>query len=154
MIYEINLLRFWFSQAMRLQTRLYGWNIFLFDPECSWNFQPEILPRWKAPLDTQTSLDSPPPLPPGRGGGGGVRTDLTGADPGFFLGGGALVSWSTSTPINHIVYFCRILVVLENRRSSQGGGVRTPCTLPLDPPLFNQLLALIPLVVLSTKTDH
>ena len=26
----------------------------------------------------------------------------TGADPGFFLGGGALVSCSTSTPINHI----------------------------------------------------
>ena len=33
-------------------------------------------------------------------------------------------------------FFCRIPVVLENRRSSQGGGeVRTPCTLPLDPPL-------------------
>ena len=29
----------------------------------------------------------------------------TGANPGFFLGGGALVSWSTSTPINHIVFF-------------------------------------------------
>ena len=58
-----------------------------------------------------------------------------GADPGFFLGGGALVSCSASTPINHIVFFCRIPVVLENRRSSQGGGVRTPCTLPLDPPL-------------------
>ena len=27
-----------------------------------------------------------------------------GADPGFFLGGGALVSCSTSTPINHIVF--------------------------------------------------
>ena len=27
------------------------------------------------------------------------------ADPGFFLGGGALVSCSTSTPINHIVFF-------------------------------------------------
>ena len=26
------------------------------------------------------------------------------ADPGFFLGGGALVSCSTSTPINHIVF--------------------------------------------------
>ena len=32
-------------------------------------------------------------------------TRLTGADPGFFLRGGALVSCSTtSTPINHIVY--------------------------------------------------
>ena len=29
---------------------------------------------------------------------------ITGADPGFFLGGGALVSCSTSTPINHIVF--------------------------------------------------
>ena len=44
------------------------------------------------------------------------------ADLGFFLGGGALVSCSTSTPINQIVFFCRIPVVLENRRSSQGGG--------------------------------
>ena len=41
----------------------------------------------------------------------------------FFLGGGALVSCSTSTPINHIVFFFgRIPVVLENRRSSRGGG--------------------------------
>ena len=61
----------------------------------------------------------------------------TGADPGSFLGGGALVSCSTSTPINQIVFFCRIPVVLENRRSSQG-GVRTPCTLPLDPPLWKK----------------
>ena len=45
-----------------------------------------------------------------------------GADPGFFLGGGALVSCSTSTPINHMVFFYRIPVVLENRRSSRGGG--------------------------------
>ena len=66
----------------------------------------------------------------------------TGADPGFFLGGGALVSCSTSTPINHIVFFffCRIPVVLKNCRSSRGGrgGVCTPCILPLDPPLGNQ----------------
>ena len=54
----------------------------------------------------------------------------------FFLGGGALVSCSTSTPISHIVFFFGTIPVLfENRRSSQGGGVRTPCTLPLDPPL-------------------
>ena len=69
-----------------------------------------------------------------------TRLTLThaGADPGFFLEGGALVSRSTSTPINHIFFFFgRIPVVLENRRSSQGGGggVRTPCTLNLDPPL-------------------
>ena len=50
----------------------------------------------------------------------------------IFLGEGALVSCSTSTPINHIVFFfCRIPVVLENRRSSQGrGGAH-----PLHPPL-------------------
>ena len=61
-------------------------------------------------------------------------------DPGFFLGGCALVSCSTSTPINHIVFSFfaeRIPVVLENCRSSQGGGggLHTPCTLPLDLPL-------------------
>ena len=51
-----------------------------------------------------------------------IPNENSGADPGFFLGGGALVSCSTSTPINHIVFFfCRIPVVLENRRSSQGG---------------------------------
>ena len=51
----------------------------------------------------------------------------SGADPGFFLGGGALVSCSTSTPINHIVFFFgRITAVLENRRSSQGGGGCAP----------------------------
>ena len=48
-----------------------------------------------------------------------------GADPGFFLGGGALVS--SNKPHS---FFCRIPVVLENRRSSH-----TPCTLPLDLPL-------------------
>ena len=56
----------------------------------------------------------------------------------FFFGGGVLVSCSTLTPIYHIVFFCcRIPVVLENCRSSRGGGgaVRTPCTLPQDPPL-------------------
>ena len=78
----------------------------------------------------------------------------TGADPGFFLGGGALVSCSTSTPINHIVFFFfrRIPVVLENRRSSQGGGVRTPCILPLDPPLFQQCS--VRLHVTQTTLSH
>ena len=36
----------------------------------------------------------------------------------IFLGGGALVSYSTSTPINHIVLIGRIPVVLENSGSS------------------------------------
>ena len=50
----------------------------------------------------------------------------TGADPGLFLGEGALVSCSTSTAINHFFFFCTIPVVLENRRSSQGGGGAHP----------------------------
>ena len=40
----------------------------------------------------------------------------SGADPGSFLGGGALVS--SNKPHT---FFCRIPVVLENRRSSRGG---------------------------------
>ena len=64
---------------------------------------------------------------------------LTGADPGFFLGGGALVSFSTSTPINHKVFFFFFLqntsCIRKPQVISDGGGVRTPCTLPLDPPL-------------------
>ena len=56
-----------------------------------------------------------------------ARETNAGADPGFFLGGGALVSCSTSTPINHMFFFsCRIPVVLENRRSSRGGGGAHP----------------------------
>ena len=35
----------------------------------------------------------------------GKSSSHTGADPGFFSGGGALVSCSTSTPINHIYFF-------------------------------------------------
>ena len=46
------------------------------------------------------------------------RYTCSGADPGFLLGGGALVSCSTSTPINHINH------------------MHTPCTLPLDLPLI------------------
>ena len=54
----------------------------------------------------------------------------------IFFGRGCtrlLLHFNTNKPHN---FFCRIPVVLENRRSSQGwGGMRTPCTLPLDPPL-------------------
>ena len=60
-----------------------------------------------------------------------LTDSFTGADPGFVLGGGALVSCSTSTPINHLVFlFCRIPVVLENRRSSWGGGCAPPAPSP------------------------
>ena len=69
--------------------------------------------------------------------------DTSGADPGFFLGGGALVSCSTSTPINHIVFFLENTSCIRKPRviSGEGGGVgvRTPCTLPLDPPLYIML---------------
>ena len=67
---------------------------------------------------------------------------MSGADPEFFLaGGGALVSCSTSTPINHIVFFLfgqntsciRKPQVILGRGE---GGLRSPCTLPLDPPLY------------------
>ena len=58
-------------------------------------------------------------------------TPSAGADPGFVLGGGALVSCSASTPINHIVFF-----FLQNAScirkpqviSGRGGA------LPLHPP--------------------
>ena len=63
----------------------------------------------------------------------------TGADPGFFLGGGALVSCSTSTPINHIVFFLQNTSCIRKPQVISGvgggGGVRTLCTLPPDPPL-------------------
>ena len=48
----------------------------------------------------------------------------SGADPGFFLGGGALVSFLQNTSCIR-----KPQVILG------GGEVRTPCTLPLDPPL-------------------
>ena len=47
-----------------------------------------------------------------------------------------LLYFNTNKPDSF--FFGRIPVVLENCRSSQGGGgVRTPCTLPLDPPLYS-----------------
>ena len=71
---------------------------------------------------------------------------VAGADPGFFLGGGALVSCATSTPINHIVFFCRIPVVLENRRSSQGGRGGAH---PLHPPPRSAPVWLFLVVIIS-----
>ena len=64
-------------------------------------------------------------------------TAYTGADPGFFSEGGALVSFSTSTPINNKVFFLQNTNCIRKPQViSEGGGVRTPCTLPLDPPLL------------------
>ena len=61
---------------------------------------------------------------------------VTGADPGFVLLGGALVSCSTSTPINHKGFFFwqNTSCIRKLQVISRGGG-GTPCTLPLDPPL-------------------
>ena len=60
---------------------------------------------------------------------------VAGTDPGFFLGGGALISCCTSTPINHIVFFWQNTSCIRKPQVISGGGVHTPCTLPLDPPL-------------------
>ena len=51
----------------------------------------------------------------------------SGADPGFFLGGGALVSCSTSTPINHIVFFfAEYQLYLKTSGHLRGGGDAHP----------------------------
>ena len=44
-----------------------------------------------------------------------------GADPGFFLGGGALVSCST-TPINHIGFFLQNTSCIRKSQVISGGG--------------------------------
>ena len=64
----------------------------------------------------------------------------------IFLGGGALVSCSTSTPIKHIVFFCRIPVVLENRRSSQGGR---GCAPPAPSPSIRPWICLIKSMIID-----
>ena len=54
-----------------------------------------------------------------------------GADPGFFLGGGALVSCSTLTPINHIVFFLQNTSCIRKPQAISGGGEGAH---PLHPP--------------------
>ena len=58
---------------------------------------------------------------------------VPGADPGFFLGGGALVSCSTSTPINHIVFFCvqNTSCIRKPQVISGGGEWAPPAPSPL-----------------------
>ena len=57
----------------------------------------------------------------------------------IFLGGGALVSCCTSAPINHTVFLCAEYQLYQKTAGHLGGGgVRIPCTLPLDPPLNKQ----------------
>ena len=76
---------------------------------------------------------------------------VAGADPGFFLEGGALVSCSTSTPINHIVFFLQNTSCIRKPQVISGGGVRTPCTLPLDPPLCGVFIPKYMTIFLQTR---
>ena len=63
-----------------------------------------------------------------------VKLADTGADPGFYLGGGALVSCSTSTPINHTVFFLQNTCCIRKPQVISGEGAH-PSHPPLDPPL-------------------
>ena len=63
---------------------------------------------------------------------------LAGADPGFFLGGGAPLRNDVTD--GEVKKFKSEYVYTKKKASSQGGGVRTPCTLPLDPPLSRDKL--------------
>ena len=49
-----------------------------------------------------------------------------GAYPGFFLGGGALVSCSTSTPINRIGFFWQNTSCIRKPQVISGGGGAHP----------------------------
>ena len=60
---------------------------------------------------------------------------VSGADPGFFLGGSALVSCSTSAPNKPHTFFFSEYQKTAGHLVGGRGGVGTPCTLPLDPPL-------------------
>ena len=51
---------------------------------------------------------------------------LAGADPGFLLEGGALVSCSTSTPIKHIVFFLQNTSCIRKPQVISGGGGCAP----------------------------
>ena len=60
-------------------------------------------------------------------------SDMAGADPGFLLGGGALVSCSTSTPINHVCFFFaeyQLYKKTSGHLRGGGGGVAHPLHLP------------------------
>ena len=60
---------------------------------------------------------------------------IAGADPGFSLGGGALVSFSTSTPINHIVFLQNTSCIRKPQGiSGRGGGCAPPAPSPRSAP--------------------
>ena len=51
----------------------------------------------------------------------GSAITAAGADPGFFLGGGALVSCSTSTPVNHVFFFLQNTSCIRKAQVISGG---------------------------------
>ena len=59
-----------------------------------------------------------------------ILQNYSGADPGFFVGGGALVSCSNSTSINHIVFVLQNTSRIRKPQviSGWGGGGCTPCS--------------------------
>ena len=72
----------------------------------------------------------------------------------FFLGGGALVSCATSTPINHIVFhFLQNTSCIRKPQVISSGGVHTPCTLPLDPPLIVISIKFLFVISILCKTE-
>ena len=77
-----------------------------------------------------------------------ILLGYAGADPGFFLGGGALVSCSTSTPIKHVVFFFlqNTSCIRKPQVISGGGGAH-----PLHPPPRS---APATLVLLSMQPQH
>ena len=54
------------------------------------------------------------------------RRQEPGADPGLFLGGDALVSCSTSTPISHTVFFLQNTKCIRKPQVISGGGGAHP----------------------------
>ena len=70
-----------------------------------------------------------------------ILQNYSGADPGFFVGGGALVSCSNSTSINYIVFVLQNTSRIRKPQviSGWGGGVH-----PLHPPLDLPLELLTP----------
>ena len=58
------------------------------------------------------------------------------ADPGFFLEGGALVSCSTSTPINHIVFFLQNTSCIRKPQVISWGGANPVHSLPRSAPVM------------------
>ena len=80
------------------------------------------------------------------------RARSAGADQGFFLGGSVLVSCSTSTPINHIVFLLQNTSVIRKPQVISGGEGAHPLTLPLDPPLERNSETQVCLVLLARFT--